>query len=683
MADYPDPLELRRRAEMRLRALEPAMDALRSPLEVERLLHELQVHQIELEMQNDELRYVRDQVETLLTRYTDLYEFAPTGYLSVDADGLIVSVNLTASRLLQVERSMLQRRRLSHFLKAEHRRELADFVARVLGGDERATCEVSPLQHSTGTMILRVEGARSLDGAECRIVLLDVTAARNATEALRLHSAALEAAASAIMITDVAGTVEWVNQGFAVLTGYALDDAVGRKVSTLLNAQVHDRATFTDLWETILAGRVWRGELTNRRKDGSHYLEERTITPFVNAHGTPVHFISMGRDLTEQRQMEAQLLQSHKMETVGRLAGGIAHDFNNLLTVINGTVEFAMMGMLPDLPLRRDLEEVKAAGQRAAMLTGQLLAFSRKQIMRYDALNLSTLVVGLQDMLHRLLGKRITLKVVPGDDLGLVRADPIHIEQVILNLAVNARDAMPLGGTLTVSIENYTVTADGGEAHSSVPPGAYVRLVVTDTGDGMTDSVRERAFEPFYTTKGLGEGTGLGLSMVYGIITQSGGSILVQSDVGVGTVFSIYLPRVASGSVTPAVVSTVPHDRGSETVLVVEDDDAVRRVAERVLRHVGYTVISASNGREAIQRLSEQRDTVDLVVTDVVMPEMGGLELAAALHELHPRTKVIFLSGYTDEAKLHDQVRDRTTPFIGKPYTAKELTSRVREVLDA
>ncbi len=683
MSDYPDPQELRRRAERRLRANEPEVDALRSPLEVERMLHELQVHQIELEMQNEELRYVRDQSEVLLARYTDLYEFAPTGYLSVNTDGVITTANLTASTLLEVDRSFLLRRRMSYFLRVESRSGFDAFLARVFAGDVSATCDVSPLKQSLETVHLRIEGARSHDATEARLVMVDISDAFRATEALRLHSAALEAAATSIMITSAAGVVDWVNPGFTALTGYPLEEAVGQGVSSLMNSGTHDRAFFADLWSTILSGRVWRGEVRNRRKDGSEYCEERSITPFVNTRGAVIHFISMGRDVTQQRQMEAQLQQSQKMETVGRLAGGIAHDFNNLLTVINGTVELVLADMPAEVPLRRDLEEIKAAGVRAALLTRQLLAFSRKQVMRFDSLDLDALVLGLQDMLSRLLGERISLNVDSGADGWLVRADPIQMEQVILNLAVNARDAMEHGGTLTLETAPFIVDEAFVTQHPAFTPGEYVRLIVSDTGVGMAEAIRARAFEPFFTTKALGEGTGLGLSMVYGIITQTGGRILIGSEVGVGTSFSIYLPRVQADTLPPAPEPIGPHARGSETILVVEDDDAVRRVAVRVLEHAGYTVVPARNGRDALTLLVSRSDTVDLVITDIVMPEMGGLEMAARVRESYPGMRVIFLSGYTDQAMMLPPASDLSSTFIGKPYTTSQLTARVREVLDA
>jgi len=677
----PGPDDLRRRAERRLAAAATTADALRSPTEIERLLHELQVHQIELEMQNDELRYVRDQAESLLARYTELYDFAPTGYASFDAEGNVLRINLMGSRLLGAERSALNHRPFALFLMAEHRRDFDDLLHRAFGGEAAPWCEVSP--RGDASAVIRVEGTLAADTKEFRAVLQDVTESRKALDVARLHSAALHAAASAMFITDVTGKIEWVNAAFTALTGYSEGEAVGRTTRDLLWSGVHEPAVFKKLWETVLAGRVWRGELTNRRKDGTHYLEERVITPFADARGKLVHFIAMGCDLTEQRLLEAQALQSHKMETVGRLAGGIAHDFNNLLTVINGTVELALLDVPPEEPLHRDLEEVRSAGARAAQLTRQLLAFSRKQVLKLDELHLGGLVLGIKDMLGRLLGERVVLDIAVRDDAGMVRADAVQIEQVILNLSVNARDAMPEGGTLAIATDSVQIDARFATLHPTLREGAYVRLTIRDTGIGMDEELRVRAFEPFFTTKAVGTGTGLGLAMVYGIVTQSGGTVLVDSEVGKGTTFSIYLPRVVAKPIALEAAPRPIRERGNETILVVEDEDAVRRVAERVLRQAGYTVLSATGGHAALDLLSTYTEPVHLLLSDIVMPGMDGSELAAALTQLRPAMRVLFLSGYADEERLYDPRLGRNAAFIGKPYTPAQLTSQVREVLDA
>ncbi len=346
------------------------------------------------------------------------------------------------------------------------------------------------------------------------------------------------------MITDRKGSIEWINAAFTTLTGYGAEEALGRNPRDLVKSGAHSRAFFENLWQTILGGDVWRGEMTNRRKDGSQYPEEQTITPLRDARGEITHFIAIKRDLTERRQLEAKALEAQRIDAVGRLAGGIAHDLNNLLTVINGTSDLASADLKPGDPLRADLEDIHRAGTRAASLTQRLLAFSRRQFLTLEILNLNTVVAGVQDVLMRVIGEDLHVVVVPAADLGRVRADVRQIEQVILNLALNARDAMPTGGTLTIETRNVDLDKAFAAAHPSVEPGPCVMLAISDTGVGMDEATRRLAFEPFFTTKPPVTGSGLGLSAVYGIVKQTGGSIWIDSAPGAGTTVSIYLPRL-------------------------------------------------------------------------------------------------------------------------------------------
>lgn len=486
----------------------------------------------------------------------------------------------------------------------------------------------------------------------------DITKRRLADEALRLHSAALNAAANAIVITALDGTIEWVNAAFSALSGYSAEEAVGRNPRDLVKSGAHEPAFYKRMWDTLLAGDVWSGEMTNRRKDGGVYAEEMTITPVRGVDGQVGHFIAIKRDLTEQRELAAQFLQAQKMEIVGRLAGGVAHDFNNLLTIINATAELAADGLKPDDPLRIDFQEISRAGERAEGLTRQLLAFSRKQVMQPRILNLSTHVAGLQRMLQRLVGEDVALVIVPAERIGGVMADPGQIEQVILHLVVNARDAMPGGGTLTIEAWDVTFDEIHEAQHLSLEPGSYVMLAISDTGVGMDDATRTRIFEPFFTTKGPDKGTGLGLSTVFGIVQQSGGGIWVSSEVGKGTTFKVYLPRV-------------------------EDDSALRRLTQRVLESAGFAVLVAASGSEALQLLDRHDGLVDLMLTDVVMPGMNGPELAARAAEARPLMKVLYTSGYTDLAIVRHGILDTGRYFISKPYATGELTRKVLEVLDS
>ncbi len=437
------------------------------------------------------------------------------------------------------------------------------------------------------------------------------------------------------------------------------------------------------MWQTILQGQVWRAEITNRRKDGTPFTWEEAITPLRDESGRLTHFIAVGQDISVQRQLQAQLLQAQKMEAIGRLAGGVAHDFNNLLTVIAGYSEQLLNRLEVHDPLRRKAEAIRGAADRAAALTQQLLAFSRRQMQQPRVLELNDAVQRMNRLLRRLIGEDIEfvtrLSAIPAR----VKADPNQLEQVLMNLAVNARDAMPQGGTLT--IETEVVTLDGAQltAHPQMPPGTYVQLSVTDTGCGMDPATRRRLFEPFFTTKEQGKGTGLGLSTVYGIVKQTGGYIWVYSEVGQGTVFKIYLP-VAREAVdelaAPSALRASP--RGVETLLVVEDDDEVRRLLKDSLQQSGYTVLDARNGGEALLFCERYTGPIHLLITDIVMPHMDGYQVADRLREVRPGLKTLFMSGYTEQTTAG---RGRQLPgalFLAKPFTPDALARKVREVIE-
>ena len=427
--------------------------------------------------------------------------------------------------------------------------------------------------------------------------------------------------------------------------------------------------------------------------DKKQHLEVEAGGLFWDAHWIPVSedlYMHFAFDVTERKRVEvekeklqAQLQQAMKMEAVGRLAGGVAHDFNNLLTVITGYSELLLQRIAKESPMHEEVEQIKQAGERAASLTKQLLAFSRKQIIEPKVLDLNLLMADLGKMLVRLIGENIDLKTVHGKGLGQIKVDPGQFEQVLINLAVNARDAMPDGGTLLIETANVDLDEEYcAQRPYQIHPGRFVRLAVSDTGCGMTEETSKHIFEPFFTTKATGEGTGLGLSMIYGAVKQSGGSIEAYSEVGKGTTIKIYLPRVEGEAVKP-----VKDDRptvlpgGTETVLVVEDDDTVRNLCGRILERLGYKMMPARDGAEAIAVAQKYGDRIDLMLTDVVMPGMNGSELATQLVLHHPEMKVLFTSGYTDDAISRHGVLDEGVSFIGKPYTPLALARKVREVL--
>jgi nitrogen-specific signal transduction histidine kinase/CheY-like chemotaxis protein len=391
----------------------------------------------------------------------------------------------------------------------------------------------------------------------------------------------------------------------------------------------------------------------------------------------------INEDVSVRLHLEAQCRQTQKMEAVGQLAGGIAHDFNNLLTVINGCAELVIQGLHPADPARELLTVVLRAGERSAVLTRQLLAFSRQQVLAPRLLDLNAVVADVEKMLHRMIGEDVDLSLSLDPELGAVLADPGQIEQVLLNLAVNARDAMPTGGRLTIETRNVELDPDFARTHPGAPFGQHVYMAVTDTGTGMTAEVQSRLFEPFFTTKGLGKGTGLGLATVYGIVQQSDGYVEVTSEIGRGTRFMIYLPRLQSAVGAASVVSAIESPpKGSETVLLAEDDDGVRTLSRRVLEECGYTVLHAASAEEALETAEHYPSPIDLLVTDVVMPGAGGRQLAEGLRATRPGLKVLFLSGYTDDAVVRHGILHASVNFLQKPFVPALLALRVREVLD-
>jgi two-component system cell cycle sensor histidine kinase/response regulator CckA len=432
----------------------------------------------------------------------------------------------------------------------------------------------------------------------------------------------------------------------------------------------------------------FRGELRMVRKDGTKFPGEISSAVFKNRDGAVrtsmiIRDISHRmRDEQEKASLQEQLRQSQKMEAIGQLAGGIAHDFNNLLTVIQGYAQISLLDLQELDPLRTNIEEIRKAGKQAADLTRQLLAFSRKQILEIQVLDVNQVFQRLDKMLRRIIGEDVELTSFLSESLGKTKADPGQMEQVIINLAVNARDAMPNGGKLTIETANVELGEGYAREHVTVEPGRYVMFSVSDNGVGMTPEVRERVFEPFFTTKEKGKGTGLGLSTVYGIVKQSGGNIWVYSERGQGATFKIYLPRVDEPltELKERVTGEVP--RGHETILIVEDEDVVRKLSVRVLRKHGYKVLEAPDGGKALMLCEEFKEPIHLILTDVVMPGMSGRRVAERIKEIHPEMKALFMSGYKDNAILHHGILEPGLNFLQKPFNVEDLARKVREVLD-
>ena len=477
------------------------------------------------------------------------------------------------------------------------------------------------------------------------------------------------------------GNIAALNPAFETLLGWPRDEWLGKPFEALVHA--------ADLPEALeLFGRVLRGEprptsqfRVRTREGGDRIVEFRASAQRREDALTGI--LGIGRDVTERVQLEQQLRQAQKMEAVGRLAGGIAHDFNNILTAITGYVDLLLEDLGPTDPRREDAQEVRKAADRAASLTRQLLAFSRQQVMQPRVLDLNALVTELEKMLRRLLGEDIDLATRLDPGLAAVKADPGQLEQVIVNLAVNARDAMPAGGKLTIETANTALDDAYTREHFPAKPGRYVLLAVSDTGTGMTSEVQAHLFEPFFTTKERGKGTGLGLATVYGIVKQSGGFIWVYSEPGHGSTFKIYLPQVEEAAEPRAAAASPAPRRGTETVLLAEDEAPVRAVARQVLERQGYKVLEAPSAEAALDLAQRYSGPIHLLLTDVVMPGLSGHDLAERLATLRPETRVIYMSGYTDDAITRHGMLEPGLAYVQKPFTPDVIARKVREVLDA
>jgi two-component system, cell cycle sensor histidine kinase and response regulator CckA len=497
-----------------------------------------------------------------------------------------------------------------------------------------------------------------------------------------LLSAVIEGTPDAVSVKDLQGRYLMLNTASADMLGLAANQVIGKDDTTLFGMdstpsmheklrRILDRGDIQPSEQSITANGVTRTYLAS-------------TVPYRDQQGAVIGVINISRDITEHKNLEAQLLQSQKMESIGQLAGGIAHDFNNMLSAVIGFIGSARADLPHNSPSDYDLEAAESAAWRAANLTRQLLAFARKQVVDPQVLNLNTVILDMDKLLRRLIGEEIELITLPAPDLVQVKVDPGHIEQVIINLAVNARDAMPNGGKLIIETANTILDADYTDQHVGVAPGAYVMFAISDTGSGMDAEVQQHIFEPFYTTKEIGKGTGLGLSTCYGIVKQHGGHIWVYSEVGHGTTFKIYLPPVEElpdDALRPEMLNGML--QGNETVLLVEDEPLVRELASTILQAQGYTVLAASNGEEALGTIQTASATIDLLITDVVMPGMRGKALAEQVARMYPDIKVLFISGYaTDAIAQHGQLAPGTH-FLSKPFTRTAFARKVREVLES
>lgn len=622
-------------------------------------------------------------------RFRGLFEEAPVAYHEIDTEGVVRRVNRAECQLLGYEPSDILGKHIWEFVAEEERDISREAIRRkVNGAQPLASIQREYIRRDGNRLILEIHENlirdRNGDVVGIRSTMLDVTERKWAEEALRAseerHRLLFEQNLAGVYRATLGGHFLDCNESYARILGYASSEELmaRRPLEVYPNAAEYD--AFLQMLKEQHA--VANFESCLRRKDGSPVWVLENASLLEDADGNPALIQGTLIDITERKQLEDQLRQSQKMEAVGRLAGGVAHDFNNLLTIISGYSQLLLERLAPDHRLRGNVEEIKKAGERAASLTRQLLAFSRQQVISPQVLDLNGVVTSMEKMLCRLIGEDVELVTVQGPDLGGVKADPGQVEQVILNLAVNSRDAMPDGGKIVIETANAELDEAYSRTHYSVKPGSYVMLALSDAGIGMDAETMSHIFEPFFTTKVKGKGTGLGLAMVYGIVKQSGGFIWVYSEPGQGTTFKIYFPRVEK-AVAPALSTRVLGEslRGSETILLVEDEDALRSLVRGVLESNGYAVLAAGRPEEALEISERHKEPIQLMLTDVVMPQMSGRELADRLVGLHSETKVLYMSGYTDSAIVRNGVLEEGIPFLEKPFTPEALARKVREVL--
>ena len=640
----------------------------------------------------------RSQLEDLLEesefRYRCLFETADDGILLLEKRELkIHDANPTIMAMLDYSNEELIGKDMKDIGFSD---DIGTFqeIMQVLNKDGILHCKDVAVQNKAGQVIntdIYMTDRAIL--VQCNI--RDITERKKAEKSLKESEEnfriLFDNAPDLIVSFNSEGNFLNLNKKFEEESGYSREEMIGKSVFTsgiLTESSVNMSIPY---FEELLAGKKWALlEVEGVTKGGSKIPYELMAVP-IKKDGKIVAVQATLRNITERKQadqekekLKAQFLQAQKMEAIGTLAGGVAHDFNNLLTAILGYAELSLMGLGKDDSLRENIEEIKKAGNSAASLTRQLLAFSRKQIVQPKVIDLNEFLSGMK-MLGRLLSEDIELLTIPEPALWPVKTDPGQMEQIIMNLAVNARDAMPMGGNLTIETANMDLDENYFREHGirEEQPGSYVILAVSDTGSGMDKETQEHIFEPFFTTKELGKGTGLGLSTVYGIVKQNNGFIWVYSEPGQGTTFKVYLPKV-EGDTGPEEKERAPIEDldGSETVLIVEDDGSLRKLARTILKEKGYKVLEAENGEEAL-KVSEAHDgMIDLMITDVVMPKMGGKEIAERLQPLYPQMKVIYMSGYTDNAIVHHGVLAPGLNFLEKPFSPKVLARKVREVLD-
>ncbi|MFH0958070.1 MAG: PAS domain S-box protein [Pseudomonadota bacterium] len=788
----------------------------------ERIIHELRVHQIELENQNEELKRVHLALEQSKGKYLNLYDFAPVGYFTLTHKGIIREVNLAGAALLGMPRPKLIMRGFGHFIGPESLAQWDQHILSVLGHEEKQNCDltlrredgswfyarlnsnrmvmpdelqgaagethaihmavtdmtdwkqaekelreseeryrtiadfnydweywveaegnflyVSPsceritgysaeefisdpdlmnriihpddrnrmLDHYNNVRqaatqpvdaidfrIIRSDGAIRWIAHVCQPVYgqegqtlgrrgsnRDITDRKRAEEMEKRLFTAIEHAAEGIIITDATGIIEYINPAEETITGYSHDELIGQKPN-IFKSDKHDDNFYKNLWETINAGNVWSGRFINKKKNGTEYHEDATISPVYDKSGNLTNFVAVKHDVTKQVELQNQFFQAQKMEAIGNLAGGFAHDFNNKLQVIAGYVELTLFNKDRPENYKHDMGIIKQAVDSSAELIKGMMMFSRKTATELQPVELNKLVEQTRSMLSRSIPKTIAIDLLLADDLWAIKAAPNQIDQILMNLAVNASDAMPDGGRLTIKTNNIVLDDEFCSAYPNTEPGRYALITVADTGAGMNKETESHIFEPFFTTKGPGKGTGLGLAVVYGIVEQHGARIICESKPSVGTTFRIYFPAIEEVAQEQLSKKTESPKGQGETILLVDDEPEILEMISLQLTGANYQVIPASNAKDALELYEKNRDAIRLVLLDLIMPEIGGKQCLEALRNMDPNIKVIIITGHNRRGMTQELKEAGARDFILKPFDMPQLLEKIREIIDA
>jgi len=612
-------------------------------------------------------------------QYRNFVDNALVGIYKTDLEGNVLYANEALIKMLEFE-SYEDMKSVGVLARNSNLDDGDTFIKKIKETGKVNDFEVDLLTKSGGVKNVILTGV--LEGDVISGMILDTTDRKQAAEERIRLATAVEQAAESVIISDRKGTIHYVNPAFERLSGFSSEDIVGKNFR-ILKSESHDETFYREMWQTISSGTAWSGRISNRMKDGSLRQFETTISPLRDKNGAIVNFVSVNRDVTQEVALESQLFQAQKMEAVGTLAGGIAHDFNNLLQVIQGYTEVLQSEVGGSKSGLEALQKIHRSAKRGAELTRQLLTFSRKVQSERRPLDLNREVEQVKTLLERTIPKMIEIELFLSESPAVVSADPIQVEQAIMNLAVNAKDAMPEGGKIIIETERVKLDEQFCKTHLGARPGEYVLLSISDTGHGMDREILEHVFEPFYTTKGVGKGTGLGLAMVYGIVKNHEGYILCYSEISTGTTFKIYLPAMEqSGQRQKADDMEDLFENGDETILLVDDEEYIRELGVELLTDAGYNVLTATDGEEGLGLYRREQKKIDLIILDLVIPGMGGKKCYEEILKINPKAKILIVSGYSANGPGKVALEAGAKGFVGKPFDVSHLLEKIREILD-